>query len=34
MTTREFWQSIMNYGDFDRMPAIHWTGGAETLERC
>ena len=33
MTTRELWQNIMHYGEFDRMPVIHWTGWTETLER-
>jgi uroporphyrinogen decarboxylase-like protein len=33
MTTRELWQAIMNYGEFDRMPVIHWTGWTETLQR-
>ncbi|MCP4640119.1 MAG: hypothetical protein GY851_06790, partial [bacterium] len=33
MTTRELWQSIMHYGDFDRVPVIHWRGWDETRER-
>jgi uroporphyrinogen decarboxylase len=33
MTTRELWQRIMHYGDFDRLPVIHWTGWPETFER-
>ena len=33
MTTRELWQAIVNYGDFDRMPVLHWTGWTETIER-
>ena len=33
MTTRELWQNIMHYGEFDRMPVIHWTGWTETMER-
>ena len=33
MTTRELWQNIMHYGEFDRMPVIHWTEWAETRER-
>jgi len=33
MTTRQLWQSIMHYAEFDRMPVIHWTGWEETLER-
>ena len=33
MTYRELWQNIMNYGRFDRMPVVHWTGWDETLER-
>jgi len=30
---RALWQSIMHYGDFDRLPVIHWTGWPETTER-
>ena len=33
MTTRELWQNIMHYGEFDRMPVIHWAGWAETRQR-
>ena len=33
MTTRELWQNIIYYGEFDRMPVIHWAGWAETNER-
>jgi uroporphyrinogen decarboxylase len=33
MTTRELWQAIMHYGDFDRIPVIHWTEWPETRER-
>ena len=33
MNTRQLWQQIMHYGEFDRLPVIHWTGWAETLER-
>ncbi|MEI6425614.1 MAG: hypothetical protein WCP55_25600, partial [Lentisphaerota bacterium] len=33
MTNRELFQNIMHYGNFDRMPVIHWTGWPETLER-
>lgn len=33
MTTRELWQQIMHYGEFDRLPVIHWTGWPETIER-
>ena len=33
MTTRELWQNIMHYGEFDRMPVIHWQGWDETRER-
>jgi hypothetical protein len=33
MTTRELWQQIMHYGEFDRMPVIHWTEWQETRER-
>ncbi len=33
MTTRELWRSIMDYGQFDRLPVIHWKGWPETRER-
>jgi uroporphyrinogen decarboxylase len=33
MTYRELFHQIMYYGDFDRMPVLHWTGWEETLER-
>ena len=33
MTTRELWLNIMHYGEFDRMPVIHWAGWQETRER-
>jgi|GEM_PF-3348863 len=33
MGNRALWQSIMQYGEFDCMPVIHWTGWPETLER-
>ena len=33
MNNRELWQNIMHYGEFDRMPVIHWTGWPETTER-
>ncbi|MFW6158066.1 MAG: uroporphyrinogen decarboxylase family protein [Planctomycetota bacterium] len=33
MTTRELWQQIMHYGDFARMPAVHWAQWPETLDR-
>lgn len=33
MTNRKLFQEIMNYGQFDRMPVIHWTGWPETFER-
>jgi len=33
MTTRELWQNIMHYGEFDRMPVTHWGGWAETRRR-
>lgn len=33
MTNRQLWQNIMNYGEFDRMPVIHWTGWMETHAR-
>jgi len=33
MTTRELFQAIMSYGEFDRMPVIHWRGWDETRRR-
>ena len=34
MTTyRELFHEIMFYGEFDRMPVIHWTAWPETMER-
>ena len=33
MTHRELFQQIMHYGEFDRMPVVHWTGWPETMER-
>ena len=33
MTYRELFQQVMFYGEFDRMPVIHWTGWGETMER-
>ena len=33
MTLRELWRSIMFYGEFDRMPPIHWGGWTETVQR-
>jgi len=33
MTTRELWRNIMHYGEFDRMPVLHWTCWEETWER-
>lgn len=33
MTERELFQRIMSYGEFDRIPAIHWAGWPETQER-
>ena len=33
MTTRELFQAIMSYGEFDRMPVIHWCGWEETRRR-
>ena len=33
MTNRELFLEIMNYGSFDRMPVVHWTGWPETMER-
>ncbi len=32
-STRELWQNIMHYGEFDRLPVVHWTGWPETIER-
>jgi uroporphyrinogen decarboxylase len=33
MTNRELFHAIMNYGEFDRMPVVHWSGWPETHER-
>lgn len=33
MTHRELFHEIMFYGEFDRMPVIHWAGWKETHER-
>ncbi len=33
MNNRKLFQEIMNYGQFDRMPVIHWRGWNETHER-
>ena len=33
MTARQIWQNIMYYGDFDRMPVVHWHGWDETRQR-
>ena len=33
LTARQLWQQIMRYGEFERMPVIHWTGWAETILR-
>jgi uroporphyrinogen decarboxylase len=33
MTSRELWQNILHYGEFDRTPNIHWATWPETLER-
>ena len=33
MRPRELWQAIMHYGEFDRMPVIHWAEWPETRER-
>ncbi len=33
MTTYELWHQIMEYGDFDRIPVIHWGEWKETRER-
>lgn len=30
---RELWRNIMFYGEFDRMPPLHWGGWPETRER-
>ena len=33
ITERELFERIMSYGEFDRIPAIHWGGWPETRER-
>ena len=33
MNYRKLFQEIVNYGQFDRMPVIHWHGWDETHER-
>ena len=33
MNSRELFNNIMHYGDFDRMPVWHWAGWGETVER-
>ncbi len=33
LSYRELFNNIMHYGEFDRMPAIHWGGWGETCER-
>ena len=33
VTDRELWKIIMHYGEFDRMPVLHWGGWPETYER-
>jgi uroporphyrinogen decarboxylase len=33
MNNRQLWKQIMHYGDFDRMPVVHWTQWPETRER-
>lgn len=33
MTYRELFRQIMHYGEFDRMPVLHWTGWEETMVR-
>ena len=33
MTTRELFNNIMHYGEFDRMPVCHWGGWNETREQ-
>jgi len=33
VTNRELWLNIMHYGEFDRLPVIHWAGWQETRER-
>jgi uroporphyrinogen decarboxylase len=30
---RELFDEILHYGEYDRMPVIHWTGWQETLDR-
>ena len=32
MNTRTLWQQIMHYGQFNRMPVVHWTAWPETYE--
>jgi hypothetical protein len=33
MDTRTLWREIMHYGEFDRMPVLHWRGWPETEAR-
>jgi len=33
MNYRDQWLAIMHYGEFDRMPVVHWAGWHETTER-
>lgn len=33
MASRDLFQGIMHYGDFDRMPVWHWRGWPETYDR-
>jgi uroporphyrinogen decarboxylase len=33
MTTRELWLEVMHYGEFDRVPVVHWSQWPETLQR-
>lgn len=32
MNVRQLWLNIMHYGEFDRMPVLHWQGWPETRE--
>ena len=33
LSTRQLWQKIMYYQDFDRMPVFHWLGWPETYQQ-
>ena len=33
MSTDQLWRNIMHYGQFDRVPVIHWEAWPETVER-